>query len=936
MGSREPIVVEVLGRFAVRLGDEPVDLPPGLRRVVLATLAMSAGRAVSVDRLTDIAWGDDLPANARRSLQTHLTRLRQVLGPDAIATEPAGYALRTAPDNVDALRFRRLVERAGNEPDVERELLIEALRLWRGDAFEDLDSDRLGELEGRRLAEQWLTAIERRIDLDLADRRAGEVIPELRELTARFPLREPLWVRLLVALAQTGRQAEALEQYEQIRARIADELGVDPGTELQRIFANLLDGSVLDPTAEPTRAATTASTPTVPRQLPADIARFVGRAALLDRLDEVLGDGTDPRAAPIVAVHGTGGVGKTSLVVHWAHRVAERFPDGQLYLNLRGYGPGEPMTVSAALDTLLRGLGVQGEQLPTGSEAAEHLLRSMFADRRMLVILDNAHDADHVRPLLPGTGQSRVVVTSRSQLRGLVAREGAARVGLDQLDPAESVDLLEGVLAERGIAGDESSVAELGQLCGHLPLALAVAAERASRQPDLELGELVAELREERERLDALDLGEESASLRAVFAWSYQALDPDVAAMFRLLGLYPASDLSLPGAAALAGTATSRVRRLLDRLVDGNLLQQRRPGRYELHDLLHTYAAELAENDPADDRSAALGRLLDWYLHSAANAWRVLWANVSPPKTIGPPVEAVSPVAFDSRAQALGWFESERASLIAAVRVAADRGQHATVKNLGDALWYYLSHYRAPDDLLTVLHTTADSARRSDDLPALAKATLRLGTISLHRADHEAARAYYERSRELYELAGDPVGHGRALSNLGTLAMEMGRFQESADYCERAIEWLTTVPREHAQGLNNLAVAYLFLERHRDAYETARRALDVGRGSSLEVNRATSLDTIGQALLALGHAEEAVEHLRQARRLLSDVGARWEEGAILTNLGRALSSSGDDDAARAAWTEALSVLDELGAPDVREYNRSDLRDLLAEAGGDRR
>jgi DNA-binding SARP family transcriptional activator/tetratricopeptide (TPR) repeat protein len=927
VGSREPIVVEVLGRFGVRLGGRPIDLPPGRQRVVLATLAMSAGRAVSVDRLTDIAWGEDLPENARRSLQTHLTRLRQALGSDAITTEPAGYGLRTVPDNVDALRFLRLVERAGNEPDVERELLVEALRLWRGDAFEDLDSDRLREVEGRRLSEQWLTAVERRIDLDLADRRARDVIPELRELTARFPLREPLWVRLLVALAQTGRQAEALEQYEQVRTRIADELGVDPGTELQRIHADLLGGATTTPTTEPTTPA--APTFVVPRQLPADIARFVGRAALLDRLDEILGDGADPQAAAIVAVHGTGGVGKTSLVVHWAHRVAERFPDGQLYLNLRGYGPGEPMAVSAALDTLLRGLGVQEEQLPTGSEAAEHLLRSMFADRRMLVILDNAREADQVRPLLPGTGHSRVVITSRSQLRGLVAREGAARVGLDQFDPAESVDLLEGVRDERGIAGDESTLVELARLCGHLPLALAVAAERASRQPDLDLGELVAELREEQERLDALDVGEESANLRAVFAWSYRALDPQVASMFRLLGLHPGSDLSLRGAAALAGITTSLVRRLLDRLVDSNLVQQRRPGRYELHDLLHAYAAELAESDPVDDRNAALERLLDWYLHSAANAWHVLWANISPPKTIGPPVEAVSPVAFDSRAQALGWFESERASLIAAVRVAADRGQHATVNDLSEALWHYLTHRRALDDLLTMLRATADSARRSDDLPGLAKATLRLGTVSLHRADHGAAQAHYERARELYELAGDPVGHGQALSNLGTLAMEMGRFQESADYCERAIEWLTTVPREHAKGLNNLAVAYLFLGRHHDAYETARRAVDIGRDSSLEVSEATSLDTLGQALLALGHAQEAVEHLRRSRRLLSDVGARWEEGAILTNLGRALSRSGDDEAARAVWTEALAILDELGAPDVREYNRSDLRDLLA-------
>jgi DNA-binding SARP family transcriptional activator len=914
--------VGLLGPFEVVVDGERIDLSQPQLRTLLAVLAMSTGRPVTVDRLADAAWGEDLPANARRTVQTYVTRLRSVLGAEAITTQASGYALCTSPDNVDALRFLRLVDRAAREPDVERRLLTEALRLWRDHPFTGIDSEWLHAQEGARLEERRLTALERRVDLDLAVGRHGSVVSELRELTAAYPLRESLWRRLLTALAQTGRPAEALEQYEVVRARIADELGVDPGVELQTLHADLLAGTV---TAEDRPAPVL-----VPRQLPADIARFTGRDDLLARLDELLTPGTG-QAAAVVAVHGPGGMGKTTLVVHWAHRVADAFPDGQLYLNLRGYGPGEPVSASGALETLLRGLGVEEQQLPTGSEAGENLLRSMLADRCLLVILDNARDADQVRPLLPGTGRSRVVVTSRSQLRGLVAREGAARVGLDQLDPAESVALLTAALRAHGSADAASTLTELAGLCGHLPLALAVAAERASGQPDLELGELVAELREEQERLDALDVGEESASLRAVFAWSYQALDPEVAAMFRLLGLHPGSDLSLPGAAALAGTTASRVRRLLDRLVDSNLVQQRRPGRYELHDLLHAYAAELSElNDSPSTREAASDRILSWYVHSV---WHGAVA-LGEPRPVGdldaPPADVV-PLTFDGPREALAWLNGERSGIIDAVHRAAASGRHRIACHLTRTAWTYLIRRRALDELVPLLEAATASARAAGDLAQEAEVVHLLGRAEEEQEDHLSAIASFERAAELFGTLDQPVGQARALSNVGVVLNNLGRLDDSIASFERviAIEERLGDPRELGSTVNNLAMTYIDMREYERALATASRAIELHQEAAEPIGEATALDTVGQALLGLDRPAEATDRLRRSRAMLRDLGARWEEGIVLTNLGRAHRDAGELDAARSSWGDALAILDELGAADGREFKRAEVTDLLA-------
>lgn len=574
------IEIQVLGPFRLLVEGRPAELPGDRRRTLLALLAMAPGELVSVETIGERVWNHEPPVHMRRSVHRLVARLRQVLGPAAIATSPGGYVLTVDPHQVDAWRFVHLLgEAAGaSDPGEERAMLSRALSLWRGEPFDGINAGRLAEPESTQLTERYLAAIERRVDLDVVDGRVDDLTDELRRLAARYPLRESLWRRLITVLALSGRQAEALETYEAVRTRIADELGADPGAELQRIHLKLLSGGT-------TRAAGDDHldpTPSVPRQLPSDVEGFAGRTGALKRLDGLLDDGPGAGSRPVVmmAVHGAGGVGKTTLAVHWAHRVKGRYPDGQLYVNLRGYGPGDPMDPAAALDIMLRGLGVNGDQIPATVEGRSALLRTTLASRRVLVILDNARDPEQTRPLLPGEGSSLVIVTSRSQLRGLAARDGARRVSLDTLPASESAQLLAARLQQQGVRYDAVALAELTELCGHLPLALVVAAERAGRYLETSLADLVSDLRHEQLRLDALETADDPASsLRAVFSWSYQALGPDAARLFRMVALHPASEISAAAVAALAGTSTAEVTQPLDRLVEAHLLEERRPGR---------------------------------------------------------------------------------------------------------------------------------------------------------------------------------------------------------------------------------------------------------------------------------------------------------------------------------------------------------------------
>jgi hypothetical protein len=495
-------------------------------------------------------------------------------------------------------------------------------------------SDWLEQTQSPRLQERYLAGLERRIDLDLADGSQVDLAAELGELTGRYPLRESLWVRLLVVLERSGRPAEALDRYEAIRVRLAEELGTDPGPELQRVHTDLLagrppglPGGVLPATAR----VVPATARVVPRQLPADTDMFTGRDAALKTLDRLLDDQDEstPRPVVISAIAGTAGIGKTALAVHWAHRVADRFPDGHLYVNLRGFDPsGSPMEPAEAVRGFLDALQVSPQGIPASLEAQAGLYRSLLAGRRMLVLLDNARDADQVAPLLPGAPGCLVLVTSRNQLPGLVAAAGAHPVALDLLSRDEAVQLLARRLSHDRVTAEPHATQELVTRCAGLPLALAIVAARAATHPEFPLAALADQLHEARDGLDGFDGGDTATDARAVFSCSYHSLGTPAARLFRLLGLHPGPDVTAGAAASLAGHPVAQVRPLLAELARAHLVVEHAPSRYAFHDLLRAYAGELAHTqDTGTDRRAATHRMLDHYLHTAHGADLLLYGH---------------------------------------------------------------------------------------------------------------------------------------------------------------------------------------------------------------------------------------------------------------------------------------------------------------------
>jgi DNA-binding SARP family transcriptional activator len=535
----------LLGEVEARIDDRFFDVGPARQRCVLAALLVDANRSVPVEQLIDRVWADRPPQRAREVLYSYLSRLRHALAAANdvhIGRQSAGYILTVDPMAVDLHRFHRLLTEAraaGDDAD-EADLLEQALGLWRGEAFGALDTPWVNTVRDD-LDRQRLAAELERNDLALRRGRHAALLAGLSAAAATRPLDERLAAQLLLALYRSGRQADALAHYQQMRVRLADELGTDPSPPLQQLHQRILtsDPSLAAPTAETTRP-TAGSAP--PRQLPTPPRSFTGRADALAILDALLtAHGEHSTAVVISALSGTAGIGKTALAVHWAHQVADRFPDGQLYVNLRGFDPGgQTMAPAEAIGGFLHALGMPPQRIPADLDARVGLYRSELSGRRILIVADNARDAAHVRPLLPGTPGCLVLVTSRSQLSGLVAADGAHPVTLDLLSTAEARELLAHRLGQHRIAAQRQAVEDIITSCSRLPLALAIVAARAAIRPSFGLDVLAKELHEARAGLDAFSDGEDpTTDIRAVFSWSYQRLSTDAARLFRLLGLAP-------------------------------------------------------------------------------------------------------------------------------------------------------------------------------------------------------------------------------------------------------------------------------------------------------------------------------------------------------------------------------------------------------------
>jgi DNA-binding SARP family transcriptional activator len=932
----------ILGPVAVWADGRPVDAGHARQRAVLAVLLLDLGRAVPLEVLIDRVWGDDPPRSVRNVVYGYVARLKVLIatgqdadGPKAnvsLSRHPGGYLLKAAPEQVDLVRFRRLVAEAAAAGDDERAgaALGEAVGLWRGPALGALDSP-------------WLNAIRATLELeragavaDLTDirLRRGEhaaLAGELAAQAAESPADERVAGQLMLALYRCGRQAEALRWFEQTRQYLAGELGADPSPPLAALHQQILRA---DPSLAAPRAAARGAAP-VPRELPADVPAFTGRAAELAELDRLLGppaaaagpgparagpaqDGSGQAPAAVIsAVSGTAGVGKTALAIHWAHRAAVAwFPDGQLHVNLRGYDPARPVTAAGALAGFLRALGVPGPDIPPGEDQRAARYRSLLAGKRMLIVLDNAATAEVVRPLLPGTAGCAVLVTSRDALAGLVARDGAARLDLGLLPLAESVSLLTELIGERARAGPDAA-AELARQCARLPLALRVAAELAAARPGVPLTDLVADLVGQQQRLDLLDAaGDPRTAVRAVFSWSYQQLSVQAARMFRLLGIHPGPDIAVPAAASLAAMAEADADRLLRELARAHLITEHVPGRYACHDLLRSYAAEQAHlTDHELERDAAVGRVLDHYLHTAARATLLMDPSkervvLAPPR---PGAAAGQPADYR---QALAWFEAEHQVLLAAVTFAAGSGFHAHAWQLPwamESLQLIRGHWQ---EWAATQRTALAAATRLGDTAAQALSGRLLGMAYTNLGDHDQARGHLASSLALYQRLGNRVGEAKVHQNLSSLANDQEGSADALWHDEQALRLYQAIGDKvnEAHALNSVGWGHGLLGDYQQARAFCRQALTLSVEVGDRWTEGAAWDSLGYAEHHLGNLAEAAACYQHALSIAREVGDRVHEAEGLIHLGDTRQAAGELAQAREAWQQALAILEDLQHP----------------------
>jgi DNA-binding SARP family transcriptional activator len=957
----------ILGAVEVWCGGRRVPVPGRQPVAVLAVLLLNANRVVSVDRLVDHVWGAAAPPTARPLLQSCVAELRRALraggaGEPVVRRHP-GYLFQVGPGELDADRFVELVSAARGDPGDAGRLLREAIALWRGPALDGLPlhglTGELTDLEERRLA-----ALEDRVDADLRAGQRAELVGELRSAVAAHPYRERLWAALLVTLAGCDRQAEALAAYRRFRDLLVDQVGVEPGPALQALHQAVLAGTDLyacyvgDPTpelapAEPARPAA------VPEQLPWEVRGFTGRDAELAALDAVLAD-REPTAMPIALLSGTAGVGKSALAVRWSRRVADRFPDGQLYVDLRGYDADRPVGPAEALAGFLRALGVAGPALPVELRELAARYRSALSRRRLLVLLDNAGSVEQVRPLLPGTPSCLVLVTSRDSLGGLVATDGAHRIALDLLPPVDAVNLLRRLVHPRGHV-ELAATAALAEHCARLPLALRVAAERANARPATPLHDLVAELADQRRRLDVLDAGGDTrAAVRVVFSWSYQQLPAGTARAFRLAGLHPGPDLDAWGLAALAGDTPAAAGRWLESLTQAHVMHRVGASRYGMHDLLRAYAVDLAEADEAGaGRVDALERLFDYLLSTAAGAMALAHPARRHRRPVVPPAGSPTPMLADPAA-ALRWLDAERPALVGLTVVAARHGWSRRANDLGRVLYRYLDAGGHHDAALTIHRHGYDAAgragdrtgqahamaglgavhfrlgrygaateayqqafllhHRTGDQAGAAQALLSLGAVAWRRGNTRHAAACLRRAHAVYASINDPVGAAHALSNLGLVHESDGHYPAAVDHHTRALALLADSADRggQANALTNLGNALLHLGRHRDSADQHQQALALFREVGDRHGEADALNGLGEALTAGAHPRAAAGRHGRAAELAESIGNRYEQARALRGLGDAALATGARDSARDQWRHALDLFTALGLPDAVE------------------
>lgn len=888
----------VMGPVRVwRAGAELAVRPPQVQ-LLLAVLLAHAGEPVSTQEAIDVFYGADPPASAVNIVHRHVATLRRLLDPDDtqrwLRRDHTGYSLRVDADSLDLLRFRALVGRARTSGDVSS--YAQALALWRGYPTAGLPPEAQSHPVFARLEREWPAVAVEAADAALASADPLPILAELRRAADRHPLDEPLQTRLILTLAATGHQAEAIETHHRVRALLRDELGVPPGTELAEALRTVLSNAPSDEEAAPPPGPS--APPVLPAQLPADLPSFAGRSPELARLLTLA-------AAPgntlvITAIGGMAGIGKTTLAVHLAHRVAALYPDGQLYVNLRGFGPSNAVAdPGEVLRGFLDALGVAPGAVPDSAEAQAALYRSALAGRRMLVLLDNARDVEQVRPLLPGAGGCLVLVTSRNVLAGLIAAEGAHPVSLDVVSPAEARDVLVRRLGADRVEREEQAAARIVARCGRLPLALAVAAARAAMNPGFSLAEIADELSD----LDALD------GLRSAFSWSYGALTPGAARLFRLMAAAPGPDLGLAAAASLAGVSPREVRPLVTELTRASLAAEHRPGRFALHDLLRVYGAELGAREEV---LTSYRRLLDHHLGSAVTA-AYHYTKTLIPIEVPDPVPGVTPQRVEGKRQAREWFEAEHAALRDLVRQAARTGHDRHVWQLVWAMEYFLDRLGHWGEAAALSLAAVEAANRLGDPVARAHAHKAMGRAhNLLRHDDDA-RMHLQLALNLFETVGDRLGQASTAHYFGWVDERQGRNAEALAHSEHALGLYQALGDRVGQAMTLNSIGSLLAETHNPvrAEPYCRAALRLFQDLGDRHGEAAAWDSLGLTEHLLGRHQSAMTCYNNALALFREEGARHFEAVILDHLGDAHHNTGNPTAAHRDWQAAIAIYTEI-------------------------
>lgn len=888
----------VLGPLLVRDGDIEVSVTSPRQRALLAALLLRAGSAVSSDALADAVW-DWRPAGARSTLHSYLTRLRQTLGNDIsarIRTRGSSYLIEVGDDEFDALRLRALRE-AGRTALADRDWAAAvryfraAEALFRGEPLADVTSDRLRREHGQHLAESRLQLTEWRVDAELNTGRHRDVIAEVRTLVAGYPLRERFTAQLMLALHRAGRQAEALECYQRTHAVLAEELGIEPGAELRDLHMRILNGDAALHALPDSRAARMTPARPAPAQLPADIGDFTGRAALVREMCGLLAtaQGNPGAPAPIIVLSGSGGIGKSSLACHAAHQVQDRFPDGQLYANLRG-ASGRPLAPGHVLTRFIGDLAGTETHVPDTDDGKAALFRSLLSGRRVLIVLDDARNSAQLRPLLPGaSGGSAVIVTSRD---GLCALEGCVRLTVGELAMADARQLFGRVIGSDRVAAEKQACDEVLAACAGLPLAIRIAAGRLVARASWRVRDLADRLADEERRLTELEV--DDLAVRSCFAFGYTTLpaaspgEADPAAAFRALGLWPGPDIGLDAAAALLGQPRSRVGPALEHLVDAHLLQTTRPGRYRFHDLLAIYAAERGrQEDTQEERDTSMRFLLDWYLDTAVAATGALEIGKHLQRDRVP---ADAGMDFADHDTALAWCEAERANLLIAVEIAAARGLHDLSWQLADSLspFYNLCKYWTDWERANLLGLAA--ARAAGDARGEASMLTGLGVQFCQRERFDEALDHLWKARSLWQGTDDELGLGRTLNNLGITLASSGRYDEAIEYLNGALRIRRRMGYQYGEAVLscNLAEAYRRAGRLHEALASARRSLTLLETTGGPFQLATALNCTGDILRDLGRHREAVDNFRRALAMRRQIGDRAGEAVTLCSLAGSL------------------------------------------------